>query len=201
MKKRDENVSRKGACIHMIEKILIDAGMNDKRDCMGRRRDEPRGHAYLIGKTLAGELDAYGYEVLFSGDVPELAEHGGAGRPAVCATISKRWGADAVFRLCVRAAELPDVGTVSALVFRRNSSAWCMAESVVGAVEAGSRLDSQGVRISPRFLLLRKTVCPCMIMVMGLPFRQKEFLFETEIKNYAECIAEGIHTWAMCGGR
>lgn len=185
----------------MIEKILIDAGMNDKRDCTGRRRDEPRGHAYLIGKTLARELTAYGYEVLFSGDVPELAEHGGAGRPAVCAAVSKRWGADVVFRLCVRASELPEAGTVSALVFRRNSLAWCLAESVLGAVEDGSRLDSQGVRASPRFLLLRKTVCPCLIVIMGLPFRQKEFLFETEIKNYAECMAEGIHVWAMCGGK
>ena len=87
----------------MIEKILIDAGMNHKRDCTGRRNEEPRGHAYLIGKTLARELTAYGYEVMFSGDVPELAQHGGAGRPAVCAAISKKWGADLVFRLCVRA--------------------------------------------------------------------------------------------------
>ena len=185
----------------MIEKILIDAGMNDRRDCMGRRREEPMGQAYLIGNALARELSAYGYEEMFSGYVPELDRHGGAGRPAVCAAISRQWGADAVFRLCVRASELPDVGTVNALVFRRSSSAWCLAESVLGAVEDGSRLDSQGVRASTRFLLLRKTLCPCVILVMGLPFRQKEFLFETEIKNYAECMAEGIHTWAVCGGK
>ena len=182
----------------MVEKILIDVGMNGGRDCTGRRREAPPGHAYLIGRTLAGELESYGYEVLFSGDVPELTEHGGAGRPAVCAAISKKWGADVVLRLCVRAAELPGIGTVNAMVFRRNTAAWCLAESVLGAVEDGTRLDSQGVRASPRFLLLRKTTCPCLILVMGLPFRQKEFLFETEIKNYAECMAEGIHTWAMC---
>ena len=184
----------------MIEKILIDAGMNDKRDCTGRRNDETRGHAFLLGKALARELTAYGYNVLFSGDVPELAQHGGTGRPAVCAAISRRWGADVVFRLCVRASELPEVGTVNALVFRHNSSAARLAESVLQTVENGSSLDSQGVRVSPRFLLLRKTLCPSMIMVMGLPFRQKEFLLETEIKNYAECMAEGIHMWAMCGG-
>lgn len=184
----------------MVEKILIDAGMNGRRDCTGRR-DAPPSHAYLIGKTLARELESYGYEVMFSGDVPELSQHGGAGRPAVCASISRRWGADAVFRLCVRAAELPGVGTVNALVFRRNTEAWCLAESVLESVESGSHLDSQGVRAAPRFLLLRKTMCPCVILVMGLPFRQKEFLFETEIKNYAECMAEGIHAWAMYGGK
>lgn len=184
----------------MIEKILIDAGMSDKRDCTGRRSGEPQGHAYLIGKTLARELTAYGYEVMFSGDVPELAQHGGAGRPAVCAALAGKWGADVVLRLCVRASELPEVGTVSAIVLRHSSSAWCLAESVLGAVEEGSLLDSQGVRAAPRFLLLRRTTCPSMVLVMGLPFRQKEFLFETEIKNYAECMAEGIHTWAMCGG-
>ena len=181
----------------MIEKILIDAGMNGRKDCTGRRRDAPPSHAYLIGKTLAGELEKKGYEVLFSGDVPELAEHGGAGRPAICASIARKWNADVVFRLCIRAAELPGVGPANAVVFRKNAPAWCLAESVLGAVEEGSHLDSQGVRASPRFLLLRKTPCPSMILVLGLPFRQKEFLFETEIKNYADCIAEGIHAWAI----
>lgn len=185
----------------MVEKILIDAGMNGRRDCTGRRRDAPPGHAYLIGKTLAKELESYGYDVLFSGDVPELAEHGGAGRPAACAAISGKWGADVVLRLCIRAAELPCMGTVNAMVFRKDSEAWCLAESILESVEDGSRLDSQGVVASPRVLLLRKTACPSVILVMGLPFRQKEFLFETEIKNYAECMAEGIHTWALCPPR
>ena len=185
----------------MIERILIDSGMNGRRDCAGRRRDAPPSHAYLIGKTLKGELESLGYTVLFSGDVPELSDHAGAGRPAVCASIAKRWSADAVFRICVRAAELPCVGTANAMVFRRDTASWCLAQSVLDAIEAGSRLDSQGVRASPSFLLLRRTPCPCMILVMGLPFRQKEFLFETEIRNYAQCLAEGIHGWARGSGK
>ena len=189
---------RKGA-LHMIKRILIDSGMNGRKDCTGRRRDAPPSHSYLIGKTLAGELESLGYTVLFSGDVPELSNHPGAGRPAICAAIAKKWSADAVFRICVRASELPSVGTANALVLRRDTASWCLAESVLDAIEAGSRLDSQGVRASPSFLLLRRTSCPCMILVMGLPFRQKEFLFETEIRNYAQCLCEGIHGWAMGG--
>lgn len=181
----------------MVERIMIDAGVGGWRNCAGRIETSPPGHAHLIGRTLAVELEKYGYEVLFSGDVPQLNDHGGAGRPSACASVARAWEADAVLRLCVRAAELPEVGTANALVFRRNTPAWALADSILCGVETGSRLHSQGTRASQRFLLLRRTPCPCVILVLGLPFRQKEFLFETEIKNYAECIAEGIHNWAM----
>ena len=180
----------------MIERILIDSGMNGRRDCTGRRRDAPPSHSYLIGKALQGELESLGYTVLFSGDVPELSDHAGAGRPALCATVAKKWHADAVFRICVRASELPCVGTANAMVFRRDTAAWGLAESALDAIEAGSHLDSQGVRATPTVLLLRRAVCPCVILVMGLPFRQKEILFEQEVKNYAQCLAAGIHGWA-----
>ena len=182
---------------HRVERILIDGGMSGRVACNGMRKDSPPSHSYLIGKTLAEELERYGYEVLFSGDVPELNDHGGAGRPGLCATIAKRWGADVVLRICVRASELPSVGTVGVMVFKKNTEAWCMAQSVLGAVESGSNLDSQGITAAQRFLLLRRAICPCAILILGLPFRQKEFLFETEIKNYAECIAEGLHSWAQ----
>ena len=182
----------------MIQKILIDAGMNGRNSCAGRRADAPPSHAYRIGKEVSSVLDTYGYEVLFSGDVPELSEHGGAGRPTLCASVAKKWRADAVLRLCVRAAELPEVGTVNAMAFRKNTCAWSFAESLVEAVDEGSLLDSQGVRASPRFLLLRKTPCPCAILVLALPFRQKEFLFDTEVKNYANCIASGVRSWSSC---
>lgn len=177
----------------MVRKILIDTGLNRKKPCS----PEP-SPAFQIGEALSGRLEQMGYETMFSGHVPELANlELGAGRPSVCAAIARRWHADSVLRLCVRASELPNEGRAEALVFRRQSSAWWLAEAILQDVEAGSVLKSQGVRSASGMLLLRRTPCPGVILVLRLPFRQKESLESCDIENYALCITNGIHRWAQ----
>ena len=44
---------------------MIDAGVGGWRNCAGRIETSPPGHAHLIGRTLALELEKYGYEEEF----------------------------------------------------------------------------------------------------------------------------------------
>ncbi len=180
----------------MVKRILIDAGMNVRRSCAGRLQAVP-SQSYQIGRTLSDMLDGMGYDVLFSGDSEELNNCGcGNGRPSACASLARRWQADCVIRLAVRASAHPSIGTVSASVFRRDEASKTMAATVMEAVERAGGLERRELRCSSGILLLRRTPVPSAILVLELPFRQKEQLFASEIKQYAASIANGLDTWA-----
>ena len=175
---------------------MIDAGMNTRRSCAGKLITTP-SQSYQIGRELSNLLDGMRYETLFSGDSEELSGFCcGTGRPSVCASVAKRWRADCVIRLAIRASAHPSLGTVSAVVFKRDESSRKMAETVLGCVERLSALEAGELRCTSGILLLRRTSVPSMILVLELPFRQKEQLFTSEIKEYAAAIADGIDTWA-----
>ena len=181
----------------MVRKILIDAGLSGGISCSGRAGRAALAPGWRIGEALCRALERAGYEVLFSGDVPELrAREDGVGRPAVCASVAGRWRADCVLRLCIRSSADPGCGSAGALVFRRQSAAWRLAESVLRQLESGSELRSMGVRPASGVLLLRRTACPSVILVLRLPHRQKEFLEPREAAGYAACIARGLSAWA-----
>ena len=180
----------------MVKRIMIDAGMNTRRSCSGKLLATP-SQSYQIGRELSNLLDGMRYETLFSGDSEELGSFCcGTGRPSVCASVAKRWRADCVIRLAIRASAHPSVGRVSASVFKRDEASRKMAETVLRCVERGSVLGAGEIRSSSGILLLRRTSVPSMILVLELPFRQKEQLFASEIKEYAAAIADGIDTWA-----
>lgn len=182
----------------MVRKILIDAGLSGRGSDSGRTGCEACSTAWKIGGALSRRLEKMGYEVLFSGNVPELCEReDGVGRPAVCASIAGRWRADCVIRLCIRSSPNPEEGSAQALVFRRRSEAWRLAESVLQKVEEGSPLKNDGVRSASGVLLLRKIACPGMILVLRLPYDQKELIGELETEWYAGCIAAGTDAWAQ----
>lgn len=180
----------------MIKRIMIDAGMNTRRSCAGKLLTTP-SQSYQIGRELSALLDGMRYETLFSGDSEELGGFScGTGRPSVCASVAKRWRADCVIRLAVRASAHPSVGTVSASVFKRDEASRQMAETVLRGVERGSTLKAREIHCTSGILLLRRTSVPSMILVLELPFRQKEQLFASEVREYAASIADGIDAWA-----
>lgn len=182
----------------MVRKILIDAGLNGRTACSGRTESGESSPAWKIGEALSDALEQMGYEVLFSGNVPELCEReDGVGRPAACASVAGRWHADCVLRLCIRSAPDPGEGSAEALVFRRRSDAWSLAESVLQQVELGSELKNGGVRPASGVLLLRRTACPGVILVLKLPFCRKESLNRRDAAQYADCIAKGVDAWAQ----
>ena len=67
----------------MVRKILIDAGLNGRTACSGRTESGESSPAWKIGEALSDALEQMGYEVLFSGNVPELCEReDGVGQPS-----------------------------------------------------------------------------------------------------------------------
>lgn len=169
-----------------MRKLLIDTGMTQRVDCRGT---EP-GVVELIGDALSQELDARGWETMTSCRVPELED--GSGRPSRCADVAKRWGADCLLRLYVRAAADPCAGSADAMVFRRRSKAGEIAESLLEALEKETDTRNQGVRPAPGVVLLRRTPCPCVILILRLPYRVKEFPTEESVHRYAGAMANGL---------
>ncbi len=171
--------------------------MERRNSCSGRDASAPPPPAARIGRELSELLDRMGYSVLSSSNAPELCDgEGGAGRPAACANLAMAWGADCLFRICVRAASHPSVGAVSAAVHRRDRVSWELAERVLDSVSTGSELKRGEVRRTSGILLLRRVPCAGVLLLLELPFRQKESLNEDEVRLYASSIADGIHAWA-----
>ena len=186
----------------MVRKVMVDVGLNRTRSCTGAVVGESRSPAFRIGEELCEQLEQMGFETLFSGNVPELAEREeSAGRPAACAAIAARWRADCVVRLCIRAAETPNDGSANAMVYRRPSGSWQLADSILRSVEDGSELRAGDIRQTTGVVLLRRTPCPSVILILRLPFRQKEHLTDDEVSEYGLSIAKGIYEWAQTVGK
>lgn len=169
-----------------MRKILIDTGVARRVNCRGT---EP-GTVEVIGDALARELDARGWETVTSSGVPELTEC--SGRPARCADVARRWGADCLLRLYVRAAADPCAGSADAMVFRRRSRSGELAASLLRALEQETGMRDGGVRASPGVVLLRRTPCPCIILILRLPYQELEFPTETCVHRYAVALANGL---------
>ena len=138
-----------------------------------------------------------GYEARMAADWLDRGEDcNGSGRPGRCAAVAKRWGADCVLRICVRASALPGEGTVGGVVGRRGSPSYGMSESILESVERGSDLKREPTVCCGPYVLLRKSPCGGMILILGLPFRQKEALTEADARSYGRQIARGLDRWA-----
>ena len=169
-----------------MQKILIDTGMGGRDGC----RVAGPATVELIGDALCTELEKRGFETLPSCQVPDLTL--GDGRPARCAEIAKEWGADCLLRLYVRAAADPLRGSADAMVLRRRSRAGNLAQRLLDALESGTGMADGGIRSAPGVLLLRRTVCPCLILILRLPFCEKEFPSDAGIRRYAMALADGL---------
>lgn len=179
-----------------MQKIMIDTGMVQRVDCRGRAVQTVR----LIGDALARELETRGMETMTSCGVPELSEEG-AGRPSRCAQAARSFGADCLLRLYVRAAADPLFGSADAMVFRRNSAAGEIARSLLQSLETGAGMRNDGIRPAPGVVLLRRTPCPCVILILRLPYREKEFPTEDCVHRYALALANGLEAYRPAQGR
>ncbi len=169
-----------------MRKILIDTGVARRVNCRGT---EP-GTVELIGDALARELDTRGWETVTSSGVPELTDC--SGRPSRCADVARRWGADCLLRLYVRAAADPCLGSADAMVFRRRSPAGVLAASLLRSLEDEVGMRDGGVRAAPGVVLLRRTPCPCVILILRLPYQEKEFPTDAVVHRYAVALANGL---------
>lgn len=181
----------------MIKKLMIDSGLGGFNSCAYLDGGEQRPHAHQIGTALARELTHRGFEVLLASEREELlGQNGGDGRPARCAALAKRWGADCLLRICVGAARLPNEGSARGIVGGRGRSL-ALSESVLSALERQGDLRAEGTRCTSRYLLLRRASCPAMILFLGLPFALQERQEAWGAEKYARLIANGVERWAQ----
>jgi len=180
----------------MIRRLMLDCGLGGMNSCAYLDGGAPRPHAHQMGAALARELTHRGYEVLLSSEREELLGGGGDGRPARCAALAKRWGADCLLRICVGAARLPTDGTARGIVGGRGAS-YALSECVLSSLEARGGLRSEGTQCTSRYLLLRRCACPAMILFVGLPFAMQERQEAWGAEKYARLIADGVERWAQ----
>ncbi len=185
----------------MNGRIMIDAGVGGRRACSGKRIAAENTPAARIGKAAVRELERMGYKTLFSGDVKELNDtEADRGRPAKCAAAARCFGADCLLRLCVRAAETPTEGSAVATVHRGDRRARGLAEILLRRMDLGSELNAEAVRSASCILLLRRAVCPSVLLLLRLPFPQNESLSDADASWYGACIAGGIGAWMRAEG-
>lgn len=169
-----------------MQKILIDTGMNRRVNCRGT---EPQT-VELIGNALSRELDARGCETMTCCRVPELGES--FGRPSRCADVARRWGADCLLRLYVRAAPDPCAGSADAMVYRKKSRSGELAQRMLTSLGRNAGMRDGGVRSAGGVVLLRRTPCPCVILILRLSYRDKEFPTDDSVHRYASALADGL---------
>lgn len=169
-----------------MRKILIDTGVTQRVNCRGAVPETVE----LIGDALAQELDSRGCETATSCRIPDLGES--SGRPSRCAEMARRWGADCLLRLYVRAAADPCAGSADAMVYRTRSRSGEIANNLLAALERDTGIRNGGVRSAGGVILLRKTPCPCVILILRLSYQEKEFPTEESVHRYASALADGL---------
>lgn len=169
-----------------MQKILIDTGVTRRVNCRGMEPETVE----LIGNALSRELDARGCETMTSCRVPDLEE--GSGRPSRCADVARRWGADCLLRLYVRAAADPCAGSADAMVYRRKSRSGELAQRLLTSLAQDAGMRDGGIRSATGVVLLRRTPCPCVILILRLPYRDKEFPTDACIHRYASALTNGL---------
>lgn len=169
-----------------MRKIMIDTGMTRRVNCRGVKPDTVE----LIGSALSRELDARGCETMTSCGVPDPDE--GFGRPSRCADVARRWGADCLLRLYIRAAADPCAGSADAMVYRRKSRSGDLAQQILTSLSREAGMRDGGIRSATGVVLLRRTPCPCVILILRLPYRDKEFPTDASVRRYALALADGV---------
>ena len=185
----------------MNGRIMIDTGRGGRTLCTGVRDTSATAPVQWVGRALTEELEKRGYETLLSQDVEELnAEAQASGRPALCAALARQWQAHCVLRLCVREGDTPVLGSAAATVHKGDRRAKALADLILRRLDLGSELNTETVRTACSVLLLRRTPCPSVILVLKLPFVQMEYFCQADADLYAHCIAQGIDAWMMSEG-
>ena len=151
-----------------MQKIMIDTGMTRRVNCRGVEPDTVE----LIGSALSRELDARGCETMTSCGVPDPDE--GFGRPSRCADVARRWGADCLLRLYVRAAADPCAGSADAMVSLGRSGAADSDFSVAGSGNARRRypLGDRRSTSAQNPLSLCDSDSPLALPRQGIPDRR-----------------------------
>ncbi|MBQ8907117.1 MAG: N-acetylmuramoyl-L-alanine amidase [Clostridia bacterium] len=77
------------------------------------------------------------------------------------------WGANLFLSLHTNASDNPTASGSEALVFRRDSAAYAVAEDLLASISAITGLRNRGIFLRPGLFVLRRTAMPAVLLELG----------------------------------
>ena len=106
------------------------------------------------------------------------------------------FGADAFISIHVNASNITEATGSEAYVFRRESSAFDLAEDILLRLSEATGYASRGVFVRPSLYVLRKTNMPAVLVELGFITNREEAIYMYENPTlYARGIYNGILTY------
>ncbi len=154
----------------MATKLYIDQGHNPQNPNAGAEGNGFREQdlTYRIGVELAEILRAEGYEVRLSRPTADT-QLGTSNASSLAARVNEAndWGADYFISLHANASTISSASGSEALVYRVDSTAGRLGESIVRALAEATGLPNRGVTPRTNLYVLRRTRMPAVLVELG----------------------------------
>lgn len=151
-------------------RIFIDPGHNPVNPNAGAEGNGFREQdlVYTIGQLTAQSLRGYGFDVRLSRPTPET-QLGTSNSTSLAARVNdaNSWGADYFISLHTNASDNTAASGSEAFVYRRNSAAEELADSILTELNYATGLRNRGVMARPGLYVLRRTRMPAVLVELG----------------------------------
>jgi len=103
------------------------------------------------------------------------------------------WGADYFLSIHTNSSTNPNAGGSEIYVYRSRSTAYYMAQDILGQIVTQLRMNDRGVKINPEFYVLRNTQMPAMLVELAFITNPSdaEKLRDNQ-RQFAEAIYDGL---------
>ena len=177
----------------MATKIYIDQGHNPQNPNAGAEGNGYREQdlTYRIGVELADILRAEGYDVRLSRPMADT-QLGTSNASSLAARVNEanEWDADYFVSLHANASTIPSASGSEALVYRVDSTAGRLGESILRYLSEATGLPNRGVTPRTNLYVLRRTRMPAVLVEMGFISNPGDAAL---MNNSPELFARGIY--------
>ena len=184
----------------MAIKIYIDQGHNPSNPNAGAEGNGLREQdiTYAVGTALAELLRENGnFDVMVSRNTQEeILGNSNAESLRIRTEEANAFGADAFISIHVNASNITEATGSEAYIFRRDSSAFDLAEDILLRLSEATGYASRGVFVRPSLYVLKNTKMPAVLVELGFITNRQEAIYMYENPTlYARGIYNGILTY------
>lgn len=183
----------------MATKIYLDQGHNPVNPNAGAEGNGYREQdlVYEIGRLTADILRRFGYEVRLSRPTSST-QLGTSNSTSLAARVQEAnaWDADYFISLHTNASDNSSASGSEAFVYRRNSAAEALADSILTELNASTGLRNRGVMVRPSLYVLRRTRMPAVLVELGFITNPADAsLMAEDPILFAAGVANGIRSY------
>ena len=103
------------------------------------------------------------------------------------------WGADYFLSIHTNSSTNPNAGGSEIYVYRSRSTAYYMAQDILGQIVSQLQLNDRGVKINPDFYVLRNTQMPAMLIELAFITNPADAQkLQNDQRQFAEAIYDGL---------